>query len=166
MFSDRAAFLRPVALIAMAMALGACADVSRIEPEDARQPAMTPISTGAGPSGPYPVGTHTTGHSRQFDTLNTPLDGAVRSQVWRLDQRERDIAIIPHTDPVPRDQIDTLRQQRMHAETLARSGHVPRPVLGAGSSSPEFVYPSSPGTSRLNQSITRARATEASALTR
>lgn len=158
--------IRPLAFFVAPLLIGACGDISRIDTADSTPTTATHPVNGVGIAPASRAATSPSSPIYTADDPYAPLDGAIQSQVWRMQQQQTTIAHIPPTESVPRDQVDQLRQQRMQAEALARSGNVPRPVLGRGSGNPVFAYPAPAMQPQLNQAITRARAAEASALTR
>lgn len=152
------------------LVIGACGDISRIEPRGAETPQLpTPTSASAPVSLLQGTGRDSS-PSLDLGAQEDPLAAAARAQVWRMQRQETAIARIPPTEAVPETQIDALRQQRMQAQSMAAaqagSAALTRPTLGPDSGRPDFSYPAPAVSPQLNQAISRARTAESSALTR
>lgn len=162
------------ALAVVLLVIAGCGDISRIEPEPA--PAAPSVEPSPMPIRPAPPASPTRadgGDPRpapEFSGNTDPLEGAIQSQVWRMQQQETAIARIPPTEPVPAAEVDALRQQRVQAQSMAAaqagSAALTRPTLGSGSGRPDFSYPAPAVSPQLGRAINQARAAETSALTR
>lgn len=145
-----------------------CGDISRIDQDTIRPDALESMASGAPIRTEVPpsYGPRTAARTPPVFPRDNPSAGASDAQTWRLTQQTNAIARAPSTQPVSQPDIDELRRQRMQAEAIAGSGMPARPVLGAGSGNGTFTFPAPSSSSNLSGAISRANATEASAVNR